>query len=222
MFKAEHKIKSNLKEYKSVDLVCGSFGNEIKQVLKSFPIANNENEEAASLFFLNTESSWLGLLALAIRRVDNKASFLEELTIYNHDKHVGRLDLLISVPNKHDESRYYLVEAKCREWKGLDYWSISNANGNFNNIYEQASKYAKEIIRKSFSHFEPEIISLSFDWIRKGISGSSQRIDGANKYFYDFEIEKTDIDFLSFYHTEVDGLFVYGKIGKPNSQMTNT
>jgi len=213
LVKSEYKIKTNVKQIKAIVMLCSSLEIEIRQVLEAFPIAKTGNE-AASLFFLNTESSWLSLLTLAIRRINKKASFLEELTIYN-DKHVGRLDLLISVPKQNVGYEYYLVEAKCREWKGGYNWSTQKVNEKFKNIYTQAFGYAEQIVQKSFSHFKPEIVSISFDWIRKGSLDSNSRINEARSYFNNFEIESTGVDFLLFYHTETDGLLIYGKIGTP-------
>lgn len=164
----------------------------------------------ADLFSL-IERTYIGLLNNAIvRHYGNRATTLQEFSVWENQKIVGRADLLVKI--RFDKSSaYFLFEGKQREFDGKEY--VSNELKTFFDAFEnQARKYYDA--EKDDYDEQVYIVPIVFEWIR-----TQKKLTQV----LDWERDKDDdhTDFYMVLHSNCEGennsgLMVYGKVVKAN------
>jgi hypothetical protein len=169
------------------------------------------SENKSHTVFALIERAWVGVLNNAIiKAFPDDSVTLQEFGVYGADqKLIGRCDLLVRWTNKKEEEIYLLFEAKCfEERRELE-------------LYDDCENYYSKIMAQAMKYYEPEkeyykdknvyLITISFGWLRKPAV-----LNKAIAYF-DFK-DRTDFstDFCYLYYEGSEGVWVYGKIYKPD------
>ena len=164
----------------------------------------------ADMFSL-IERTYIGLLNNAIVRYYNeKVTTLQEFSVWNKNKLVGRADLLVRI--KFDnEIVYILFEGKQREFDGKEYVS-SQLEIFFETFETQARKYYDA--EKEDYNEQVFIVPIVFEWIR-----TQKKLTQVLNWETDRDDGHTD--FYAVYHSNCQtednsGLMVYGKVIKAN------
>jgi hypothetical protein len=164
-----------------------------------------------SEMFSLIERTYIGILNNAIVRLyDDRVTTLQEFSVWDTEKIVGRADFLVKM-NFKDHKTYFLFEGKHREFIGKIY-SGSNLENDYNDFIFQALKYYNA--EKKYYEEPVFIVAIIFEWIR-----NQHRLDQVLNW-PDEDDGLTDFYMLlRSYNVANDnsGLMVYGKVVDPTN-----
>lgn len=197
-------------------------GNEVGVITKTFLMAIEEELNSIYSSFYNynipedtltgtqnifrlIERTWIGILNNCIIKKFRDASSLQEFSVWNSERSIGRCDMLFCIPSK-DRRMDFIVEGKLFEFKNN--WKPDSAKYFYNSILLQANSYY-EAEKKYYDSYNSEVRLMAFvvEWIR-----TTELLEKAEKIMNKWEDSSDgEADFLALYSSDKAGAFVYGK-----------
>ena len=208
MIESEYIIKKeDLRQFGLNDFFTKTFEQFKAELNRLHDTIYNYNDH--KLLFALNERAWLGVFNNAIiNAFPESAVTLQEFSVYNEGKFVGRADFLVHWKAGNGKEFYLLFEAK--QYEETSRSKILNDTwDDLNKIKLQAQKYFDAEI----SYYEGKtvyIIPIAFGWIKK-----EGFLDEAKKYFLKGQQKDQTSDFCALFYENEVGMWIYGKIFEP-------
>lgn len=181
--------------------------NKIYHSFYNYNIAEDTTKGVDNLFRV-IERTWVGILNNALLKAEPSITTLQEFSVWSPERNIGRCDLLFRY-EKNNQKTDFVTEAKLYEF--TDKWQNNNAKNHYFNILKQANSYYISE-RKYYDTYGSDVWLMAFvaEWIR-----TRDRLTRAKTIMNEWN-DQTDseTDFLTLYHGDSSGAFVYGKLIK--------
>jgi hypothetical protein len=137
-----------------------AFVEEIDLLYRTF--FSFRTEEVRKDVFSMIEQTWVGLLNDAIKRIDINIPTMQEFSVWENNKGIGRCDYLFRWTNKKNATYDIITEVKQFECVGN--WKYEHSKEFYSKIEKQARKY----YQAEKHNYQQEVLTMTiaFEWIR--------------------------------------------------------
>ena len=184
-----------------------AFETELNSIYNSFYnyYIKEDTLTGSQNVFRLIERTWIGVLNNCIIKNFQNATTLQEFSVWDSERNIGRCDMLFTIPL--NNKRYdFVVEGKLFEF--MNNWKPHTAKVFYNTILLQAYSYYNAE-RKYYDNYNSEVRLMAFvvEWIR-----TTDLLDRAKKIMDEWtDSSDNETDFMALYHSDKSGVFVYGK-----------
>lgn len=202
-YQSEYKSSEGFQHADFFEKVFDKFLIELQQIALAF-YSKNEKE-----VFNCIERQWVGIFNNSVIKSFkfDEVTTLQEYSVPLAEKQYGRADYLVRLDNID-----MLFEAKMYEEKGRG-CSDEVMDADYLNVLKQAAKYLKFNERGNYKE-ELYLVAIYFGWIR-----NKSVLDKVKSAMDKGKSSSDKTDFCSLFCNENSGVWVYGRVVKPNDSL---
>ena len=186
---------------------------ELNKIFKTFYSYDQQqmgdtNRGIDNLFRI-IERTWVGIFNNALLKVDSTITTLQEFSVWNSERNIGRCDLLFRY-EKDGKKADFITEAKLSEFKAN--WKKEGVKGFYLSRLKQAYDYF-EPEKKYYESYQTDIwlMVIIVEWMREKMVPVALSIMDNWK-----QEDDPESDFLTLYNGGTSGAFIYGKLMRPS------
>lgn len=186
---------------------------ELNQIYKTFYSYDRQqmgdSYSGLDNLFRIIERSWVGIFNNALLKVDSSITTLQEFSVWDTERSIGRCDLLFAF-EKDGRRADFIAEAKLSEFKAN--WKKEGVKGFYLSRLKQAFDYF-EPEKKYYESYKSDVwlMVIIVEWMREKMVPVADSIMQSWK-----EDDDPECDFLTFYDGGSSGAFLYGKVMRPS------